>query len=97
MKLLTLLVAAALLAGCGSSTGTPTPVAPSAIAPSSTTPTSSVPSTSAGASPTPFAGAPTTVRLALDWTPNTDHTGFFVARHEASSSSSMRCIRCSSA
>src|SRR5215211_4943893 len=21
-------------------------------------------------------------RLALDWTPNTDHTGFFVARHE---------------
>ena len=23
-----------------------------------------------------------TVRLALDWTPNTNHTGFFVARHE---------------
>ena len=22
------------------------------------------------------------MRLALDWTPNTDHTGFFVARHE---------------
>ena len=31
------------------------------------------------ASPTP---APATVRLALDWTPNTNHTGFFVARHE---------------
>ncbi len=25
---------------------------------------------------------PTTVRLALDWTPNTNHTGFFVARRE---------------
>ncbi len=25
---------------------------------------------------------PATVRLALDWTPNTNHTGFFVARHE---------------
>jgi ABC-type nitrate/sulfonate/bicarbonate transport system substrate-binding protein len=24
----------------------------------------------------------TTVRLALDWTPNTNHTGFFAARHE---------------
>ena len=31
-------------------------------------------------STTPFAGAPATVRLALDWTPNTDHTGFYVAR-----------------
>jgi len=29
--------------------------------------------------PTP---APATVRLALDWTPNTNHTGFFVAHHE---------------
>jgi len=27
-------------------------------------------------------GPPATVRLALDWTPNTDHTGFFVAQHE---------------
>jgi ABC-type nitrate/sulfonate/bicarbonate transport system substrate-binding protein len=26
--------------------------------------------------------APATVRLALDWTPNTNHTGFFVAEHE---------------
>ena len=30
-------------------------------------------------SPSPSAA---TVRLALDWTPNTNHTGFFVARHE---------------
>jgi ABC-type nitrate/sulfonate/bicarbonate transport system substrate-binding protein len=32
-----------------------------------------------GATPTPAAA---TVRLALDWTPNTNHTGFFVADNE---------------
>ena len=32
-----------------------------------------------GGTPTPKQA---TVRLALDWTPNTNHTGFFVARHE---------------
>jgi NitT/TauT family transport system substrate-binding protein len=31
---------------------------------------------------TPPIATVTTVRLALDWTPNTNHTGFFVARHE---------------
>jgi ABC-type nitrate/sulfonate/bicarbonate transport system substrate-binding protein len=36
----------------------------------------------ASASATPFSGPPTAVRLALDWTPNTNHTGFFVAQHE---------------
>ncbi len=96
MKLLTLLVAAALLAGCGSSTGTPTPAPSGACGSAAPAPTSapcaappdgsSSPSPASppivAASPTPFAGAPTTVRLALDWTPNTDHTGFFVARHE---------------
>jgi ABC-type nitrate/sulfonate/bicarbonate transport system substrate-binding protein len=43
------------------------------------------PSPSASASPSavPSSSAqPATVRLALDWTPNTDHTGFFVAQHE---------------
>jgi ABC-type nitrate/sulfonate/bicarbonate transport system substrate-binding protein len=33
-------------------------------------------------SPAAGSAAAATVRLALDWTPNTDHTGFFVARHE---------------
>lgn len=36
-------------------------------------------------SPSPSASpasAASTVRLALDWTPNTNHTGFFVAQHE---------------
>ncbi len=37
------------------------------------------PSTPASASASPSL-APATVRLALDWTPNTDHTGFYVAR-----------------
>jgi NitT/TauT family transport system substrate-binding protein len=38
---------------------------------------------SPSSSPTPSpSGPPARVRLALDWTPNTDHTGFFVARHE---------------
>jgi ABC-type nitrate/sulfonate/bicarbonate transport system substrate-binding protein len=37
--------------------------------------------TGGGPTPRPSAtGAPATVRLALDWTPNTNHTGFFVAQ-----------------
>jgi ABC-type nitrate/sulfonate/bicarbonate transport system substrate-binding protein len=44
-----------------------------------TGPTSSaVPSASAPGSPSPATGG--TVRLALDWTPNTNHLGFFVAQ-----------------
>lgn len=40
-------------------------------------------SPSPSAMPTPSSSRSTdTVRLALDWTPNTNHTGFFVARHE---------------
>jgi len=68
-----------LVAACGSTgpTASPAPAASPSPAPASA---SAGPS--ASASPTPFAGTPATVRLALDWTPNTDHTGFFVARHE---------------
>jgi ABC-type nitrate/sulfonate/bicarbonate transport system substrate-binding protein len=40
---------------------------------------SAAPSVSVGPSPS---AEPVAVRLALDWTPNTNHTGFFVARHE---------------
>ena len=36
--------------------------------------------TSPAASTTPSPSEPATVRLALDWTPNTNHTGFFVAQ-----------------
>jgi ABC-type nitrate/sulfonate/bicarbonate transport system substrate-binding protein len=58
-----------LLAGCGAgSSGSAGPAAPSAPSASS-------------ASATPTASAePVEVRLALDWTPNTNHTGFYVAR-----------------
>jgi ABC-type nitrate/sulfonate/bicarbonate transport system substrate-binding protein len=69
---------ALVVAGCGSSGPTATP---------STLPASS--SISPAASPSPSESAapsipttPTTVRLALDWTPNTNHTGFFVARNK---------------
>jgi ABC-type nitrate/sulfonate/bicarbonate transport system substrate-binding protein len=72
MKFITLLLAIVLATGCGSTTQSPNP---SVLA-------SSGPSVSSGVSATPFVGTPSTVRLALDWTPNTDHTGFFVARHE---------------
>ncbi|MDQ6795976.1 MAG: ABC transporter substrate-binding protein [Chloroflexota bacterium] len=40
----------------------------------------SVSAAAAGSAASSFAHA--TVRLALDWTPNTNHTGFFVAQHE---------------
>lgn len=66
---------AIVLVGCGSSTSSTPPSAtpaPSALASASPSPT---PSASAAPSV-----APVTVRLALDWTPNTDHIGFFVAQ-----------------
>jgi ABC-type nitrate/sulfonate/bicarbonate transport system substrate-binding protein len=61
---------------CGGEAPSPPPSPSSPAA----DPSPSSPGSSASASP--FAGTPSTVRLALDWTPNTDHTGFFVARHE---------------
>jgi ABC-type nitrate/sulfonate/bicarbonate transport system substrate-binding protein len=72
-KLLALLAMASLAGACG---GGPSPV-PSA-------PASAPPSASAAATPSAPSEPPTpaTIRLALDWTPNTDHTGFFVAQHE---------------
>jgi ABC-type nitrate/sulfonate/bicarbonate transport system substrate-binding protein len=47
--------------------------------PSTSTAPSAAP-TSAAASATAPAMTPATVRLALDWTPNTNHTGFYVAQ-----------------
>lgn len=72
-KLLALLAMASLAGACG---GGPSPV------PSK--PASALPSSSAAASPSAPSEPPTpaTIRLALDWTPNTNHTGFFVAQHE---------------
>jgi len=73
------LLLALVLGACGSSQGTPTPAARA-------TPSSSAvpsPSSSSSAAPTTVptpAVAPVKVRLALDWTPNTNHLGFFVAQ-----------------
>ena len=92
-----LIVLAVFVAACGSTGPTPTPApsgacgsaAPAGGAactvPASTSTAPSAPASSTAEptpSATPFAGTPTTVRLALDWTPNTDHTAFYVAQHE---------------
>jgi len=74
VKTIAACIAVVLLWGCGPD-GNPTP-APGSIAPSASSPVGS-PATSELPSPSV---EPATVRLALDWTPNTDHTGFYVAR-----------------
>src|SRR6185369_1291263 len=77
VKLLRLLFAVVLVAaGCGSTTPSLPPSAAASPATSAVPPPSASPSVAASPSTPPFA----TVRLGLDWTPNTDHTGFFVAR-----------------
>lgn len=69
MKIIAACVATAILWGCGLS-GELSP-GPSLVSPSP----------SPSAAPSPSASVePARVRLALDWTPNTDHTGFYVAR-----------------
>lgn len=81
MKSLATFLVLVLLAACGPSK----PATPAVPPPGSGSPipaASTGPSTGPSPSASAFAGAPATVRLALDWTPNTDHTGFFVAKHE---------------
>jgi len=70
-----MLVAALAVGACAPTTTSPAP--PSSVA----SPSQPVASPSAAPS-APAPAAPATVRLALDWTPNTNHTGFFVAQHE---------------
>jgi NitT/TauT family transport system substrate-binding protein len=77
MRSLRILTAVALvLAGCGS---TPQPPSPTGGTLGSVAPPPSTAPPTASATPT-LPPTPATVRLALDWTPNTDHTGFYVAR-----------------
>ncbi|HEV8282152.1 MAG TPA: ABC transporter substrate-binding protein [Candidatus Limnocylindrales bacterium] len=64
-----------LVGACG---GGPSPAPSTATSSPAATPK---PAASAILSPSSRA-TPATVRLALDWTPNTNHTGFFVAEHE---------------
>ncbi|HKG56590.1 MAG TPA: ABC transporter substrate-binding protein [Candidatus Limnocylindrales bacterium] len=67
-----LLLVAIVVVGCG-------PAAPTATR---TGPAPSSPYAALSASPSPSETG--TVRLALDWTPNTNHTGFFVAQQDSS-------------
>jgi ABC-type nitrate/sulfonate/bicarbonate transport system substrate-binding protein len=75
-KLITALVVGALLAGACSTAGSPSAPA-TASAPSATQAPSTSPSPTT--TPKPPLG---TVRLALDWTPNTNHIGFYVAQQD---------------
>ena len=73
----TILGIAALLAACASPAATPSANPITSLVPeASATPTS----TTAPSAPPSASPAVGTVRLALDWTPNTDHTGFYVAQ-----------------
>lgn len=65
-------VVALLAASCGQASTTPQ-------AGSASAPTSTGASTAPSATASPSVGPRGTVRMALDWTPNTNHTGFFVA------------------
>ena len=71
-SLLITAIAAVLVVGCGPSAQSPVPSASAGLG---STPSAS----SFHVDPSPSA-EPAAVRLALDWTPNTNHTGFFVAR-----------------
>ena len=77
---LAIVAIASILAACSGPAASNSPTTSLVPEASATPPPTSAPSAStAAASPsaTPVVG---TVRLALDWTPNTDHTGFYVAQ-----------------
>ncbi len=64
---------------CGSSATTAVPTVGPSATPSSAASTATGPSAGTVASPSASVTPLGTVRLALDWTPNTNHTGFYVA------------------
>ena len=73
-----ILAIASLIAACSGPAASSSPITSLVPEASATPPTTPAPSASAGsASVSPKVG---TVRLALDWTPNTNHTGFYVAQ-----------------
>jgi ABC-type nitrate/sulfonate/bicarbonate transport system substrate-binding protein len=73
--LITALVVAFASAACGPATTTPSPGSPSTSPTQAIAAASTPPSSAPSASVRPLG----TVRFALDWTPNTDHTGIYVA------------------
>ena len=73
-----ILAIASLMAACSGPTASSSPTTSLVPEASATPPASAVAGPSTGAaSASPKVG---TVRLALDWTPNTNHTGFYVAQ-----------------
>jgi len=85
VKVLRSLLAVVLVASCSLDMRPSTPpdgsvaASPSAPATNTASPAAS-PSAPEFVLPSLPTGPETAIRLALDWTPNTDHTGFFVAR-----------------
>jgi ABC-type nitrate/sulfonate/bicarbonate transport system substrate-binding protein len=78
-----LLVPVLVLGACAGSEASPSAPAVASATPSSpsTIPASATPSVSPSAEASPSAATESgVVRLALDWTPNTNHTGFYVAQ-----------------
>jgi ABC-type nitrate/sulfonate/bicarbonate transport system substrate-binding protein len=72
---------ATLVVACSSAGTSPTPTPAGSAGPTPSTPTSPTPSVVATATAT-AKPATATVRLALDWTPNTNHIGFYVAQQD---------------
>ncbi len=78
-KLIVALAIGAVVAGaCSSGSASPTPTVGPTVGPSlpTTPPPSASPPAGSSATPRPETAV---VRLALDWTPNTNHIGFYVA------------------
>ena len=70
------IVMSLLAAACGS------PAPDASASPPSAAPSSSAASTAVPSPAVPTPAVPVKVRLALDWTPNTNHLGFFIAQEK---------------
>jgi ABC-type nitrate/sulfonate/bicarbonate transport system substrate-binding protein len=76
-----LMAVVALVAGACSAGSTPLPTPAPSIAPGSPAGSSAASAVSPAPAPSVTPKPPSaTVTLALDWTPNTNHTGFYVAQ-----------------
>lgn len=70
-----------VLSACATApTAAPSSPPPTSPAPSATAPSAAPSFAPSSAAPSIDVAHPDTVRFALDWTPNTDHTGLYVAR-----------------
>jgi len=79
--LLATLAVGSLIGACSASTSSPPATSGPTLAPTPSAATSAPTPSQGVASPGAASAGPLgTVRLALDWTPNTDHTGFYVAQ-----------------